>query len=365
MIAAGSEGQLDPDTRTSNSGPGWPRYAEWRFVLPLATGLALGLGLLGILRLIARPLALLLIAVTLAEALAPIVGKLERIIKRRIGAIAIVYIALAGLAIALGWLVIPPLVQQGSELLYRLPTIVQDLQRTSETLNAVWGINLAKIASMLPARIAGLAVGVPLATFSLVLDVFLIIFMSVYWLAGSRATSNFVLSLFAPAHRSKAADVLAEMGQSMGGYVRGAAINAVIMGVLAGIGLTLIGMPYPLVLGALTMLGEVVPIIGPVVVGLIVATLGLLESPTTALLALGLFTALQQIEGHLLTPNIMKRQTDLPQTLVLFAIVVGGALGGLVGILVSIPVAAALRVLVLRVIAPALRNSQNRRDAAK
>lgn len=327
-------------------------------MLPLATGLALGLGLLGILRLIARPLALLLIAVTIAEALVPIVEKLERLIKRRIASIAIVYVALAGVVIGLGWIVIPSLVQQGTELVYRLPTLVQQLQRTSNTLNASWGIDLAGIANMLPSRIAGWAVGVPLATFNLMLDVFLIVFMSIYWIAGSRSARNFVLSLFPPKHRAKAGAVLAEMGQSMGGYVRGAAINAVIMGVLAFVGLLLIGMPFALVLGALTMIGEVVPIIGPVIVGVIVALLGLLKSPTTALLALALYTALQQIEGHLLTPNIMKRQTYLPQTLVLFAIVVGGALGGLVGILVSIPVAAALRVLVLRVVAPALRKSQ-------
>ena len=332
-------------------------------MLPLATGLALGLGLLGVLRLMARPLALLLIAVTLAEALAPLVEKLERRIKRRIAAIAIVYVTIFALLVGLGWIIVPPLIAQGTDLVYRLPGILRQIEQTSRALNASWGIDLAQLASSLPGRLASFAVGVPLATFNIVLNIFLMIFMSVYWLAGSRATSNFVLSLFPPRHRAKVSDVLAEMGQSMGGYVRGAAINAVIMGVLAFIGLTLIGMPFALVLGALTMVGEVVPIIGPVVVGIIVAALGLLDSPTKALLALALYTALQQIEGHLLTPNIMKRQTYLPQTLVLFAIVVGGALGGLIGILVSIPVAAALRVLVLRVIVPAVRASQIRRTA--
>ena len=146
--------------------------------------------------------------------------------------------------------------------------------------------------------------------------------------------------------------VLHEIGRNMGGYVRGTLINAAIMGVLAWIGLQVIGVPFALVLGVLTMLGELVPILGPVIVGAIVAVIALGRSLELAIGAVVLYTVLIQVEGHVLTPNIMRRQTNVPQTLVLFAIVVGAGAGGLLGVIVSVPVAAAFRVFVLEVLAP-------------
>jgi len=87
-------------------------------------------------------------------------------------------------------------------------------------------------------------------------------------------------------------------------------------------------------------------------VGILVALIALMRSVELAVGAVLLYTALVQLEGHILTPNIMARQTNVPQTLVLFAIVVGGGAGGLLGIIVSVPIAAAFRVFVLEVLAP-------------
>jgi predicted PurR-regulated permease PerM len=103
------------------------------------------------------------------------------------------------------------------------------------------------------------------------------------------------------------------------------------------------------------MLGEPVPFVGPMIVGTLVTLVALTKSATTALLALGLFVVLQQIEGNLVTPNVMSRETKSSQALVIFALLGGAAVGGLLGAIVAIPLAAALQVLVLRVIAPAIR----------
>jgi predicted PurR-regulated permease PerM len=98
-----------------------------------------------------------------------------------------------------------------------------------------------------------------------------------------------------------------------------------------------------------------VPLIGPIIVAVPVVLVAFLQSPSLALFALLLYIALQQIEGQLLTPLIMRQQTDVPQTLVIFAVVAGGAIGGLLGVLVSIPLAAALRVFALEVVVPVVR----------
>lgn len=116
-----------------------------------------------------------------------------------------------------------------------------------------------------------------------------------------------------------------------------------------------IGVQYPLVLALISASSEPIPVIGPIIGAVPALAVALLDSPTQALIVLAFKVGLQQFEGQLLAPNIMRRQTDVPQLLVLFALLAGTAVGGLLGALVAIPLAGALKVVVMRIIAPALR----------
>jgi predicted PurR-regulated permease PerM len=295
-----------------------------------------------------------LLAITLGEALEPLVSRLQRRMSRGV-AIALVYLALAILTAGVVWLVAPDLSAQFNEIRGRVPELLDQLQQRLTRWNAAVGGAANRLISGGMPDVAKAAVGVPIKVASGLLELLLIVFLSAYWLLSGPAARGFFLSLLPPERRAYAGDVLSEMGRAMGGYVRGAAISAVIMGALAWLGLALIGAPYSLVFGVLTMLGEPVPFVGPTVVGALVTLVSLTKSATTALLALGLFVLLQQIEGNLVTPNVMSRETQSSQALVIFALLAGAAVGGLLGAIVAIPVAGALRVLVLRVIAPAVR----------
>lgn len=325
-------------------------HVQWRAALPLAAAVALGVGTLYVLPFLVEPLALLVVAVTFAEALSPSVTILSRRMRRNV-AIAVVYAVLALIALVIGWIVVPAMLDQAQALIDRAPTLMAQGQRYLDRWDRLSGGRLTGLVASWPDRLGRVVVKLPMQLATLIFDVLLIIFLSVYWLAGAPRIKGFALSLLKPRHRAKAAVVLHEMGRNMGGYVRGTVINAAIMGVLAWVGLLVIGVPFAVVLGVLTMLGELVPIVGPVVVGVIVALIALMRSVQLAIAAVVLYTALVQLEGHVLTPNIMSKQTNVPQTLVLFAIVVGAA-GGLLGIIVSVPLAAAFRVFVLEVIAP-------------
>jgi predicted PurR-regulated permease PerM len=326
----------------------------WRSVPPLAAALALGLGLLYAVWYLARPIAILLLAITLGEALEPAVSRLQRRMSRGL-AITLVYIVLLILTAGLGWLVAPDLSAQFNEIRDRLPELLEQLRRRVTEWNASVGGAATRLVSGAAPDAAKVAVGLPLKLASGLLGLLLLVFLSAYWLLSGPAARGFFLSLLPPERRAHAGEILNEMGQAMGGYVRGVAINAVIMGALAWVGLALVGAPYPLVFGLLTMLGEPVPFVGPIVVGTLVTLVSLTKSTTTALLALGLYVLLQQIEGNLVTPNVMSRETRSSQALVIFALLAGAAVGGLLGAIVAIPVASALQVLVLRVIAPAVR----------
>ncbi|HEX5386500.1 MAG TPA: AI-2E family transporter [Gemmatimonadales bacterium] len=331
-----------------------PRGLTWRWVPPLAAALALGIGLLFAVRVLVRPIAILLLAITVGEALAPIVERLARRMHRNL-AIALVYVVL-GLGLGLiGWLTVPTLIAQAREVVSRLPELLAHVQALTVRLDRAMGTHIGEAAKAQLGNAGPSILVAPLKLASSLLELLAVMFLSIYWLVGTPALRRFALSLVPPGSRYPAAVVLAEMATAMGGYVRGAAINAVIMGTLAYVGLLAIGVKYALVLGLLTALGEPVPYLGPIVAGIAVALTALLQSPAKALLAIALFTVLQQLEGHILTPNIMGRETHTSQALVIFALLAGATVGGLLGAIVAIPVAGALQVFVLRVLAPAIR----------
>jgi predicted PurR-regulated permease PerM len=145
------------------------------------------------------------------------------------------------------------------------------------------------------------------------------------------------------------------MGHVMGGYVRGVAIDAVAVGLLSWTGMWLLGVDFAFALGLITALGEFIPYVGPFAAAVPAVLIALLQSPMKAVWTLVVYAGIQQIEGHLLTPNIMRRETNIPQPLVIIALFAGGSVGGILGAIVSIPVAGACMVFVQRVIAPAIR----------
>jgi len=111
------------------------------------------------------------------------------------------------------------------------------------------------------------------------------------------------------------------------------------------------------VLGVLAGLLEIIPIIGPIIAGVVIVAFALVESPTLALIAAAYMLVMQQVESNVLVPNIMRREADVSPLLVLIAVYVGGTLGGLIWALASIPLAAALTVFFKQVVAPAVRRS--------
>jgi predicted PurR-regulated permease PerM len=294
---------------------------SWRVVPPLAAVLALGLGLPLVLRVIVRPLAILVLAITLGEALAPLVERLQRRMPRA-AAISVVYLVLLAIAGLVSWLTLPATAAQVSEIGTPLPDFLAAARRWVTRWDEVAGGTLLEALTARLADLGGMLVKLPLQLASSVLELLVVIFLSIYWLVGTPALRQFALSLVPPpASQARVGEVLSATGRAMGGYVRGAAINAVIMGALAWLGLSLIGVDYALVLGVLTMLGEPVPYVGPVAAGAVVVLFALAPGPTKVLLAR--FTALQQLEGHILTPNIMSEQTHTSQAVVIFALLAG------------------------------------------
>ena len=127
---------------------------------------------------------------------------------------------------------------------------------------------------------------------------------------------------------------------TLGGYFRGMLAVALIDGVLIGIGLAIIGVPFALALGVLTFFGAFIPVVGALLAGVAAVLVALATEGTGVAIGVGvLVLAVQQLEGNLLAPMILGRAVSLHPAVILIAVAIGGALWGILGAFVAVPIA--------------------------
>jgi predicted PurR-regulated permease PerM len=272
-------------------------------ILSLAAAIALGLASVRLAWLLGRPLALVVLAITLAAALAPLAGWLDRQMPRSL-AVVVVYAALAAIVIAAAAFVVPALNRELDDLLKQAPDLLSRLHaRMTYFVPAGSQLQQASTAALqqwLP-KLAALPLHILAGAFELLV----LVFLSLYFLIAGPRLHHFLTSLVPPRRRGFASRLLCAIARAMGGYVRGVAIDGVIVGILTWAALTAVGLPYAVPLAVLAGLGELVPYIGPVIAAVPAIAVALVESPTLALTVGIIYLVLQQIESHVITPNVV------------------------------------------------------------
>jgi predicted PurR-regulated permease PerM len=318
-----------------------------------AISLALALGLLWFVWLLARPIGLLLAAIILANALEPLADRLTRRMRRSV-AISLIYVVLFALVAAVIGLVVPTITSQFERFSDDLPALLERAQEMVAQLGPLVG-GLGSSGMQSATGGWSTVATLPLTIMSSVLEVVVVVFLSLYWLIALPTLRGFLLSLLPPTQVSETRGVLDEISQTTGGYVRGILIESALVGTIIFVAMWLIGVRYPGLLAVLAAFGEFVPYVGPIIAAVPAIVLALFESPTQALIVVALYLVLQILEGYVLFPLVVGSQSEIPPLLIIVGLLAGGALGGVLGALVAIPVAGALRVVVLRVVAPWLR----------
>jgi len=338
----------------------WPavslfqRGTWWWLASAIAIGILLGLGSIEVISLMARALGVVFLGATLAAALFPIVSWLHRFVPRVV-AVILVYVAIIAVLGVLGWLVLPRLWIEARQAAVEVPNLIESSRGWLEEILGQEVSGMGGSLTDLAGRTATALAGVPNAVLSVGAAAFVALFVSFYWLILHENIKESFLSLFPQPRRQQVHDVLAKGASSMGGYLRGAVIDSAAVGVATYIGLWLIGVDYALVLGVLTGVLGIIPVVGATVSFLVVSALAFLQNTRTGLFATGYMFAVQQLENHLLAPNVMSSQTNASPLLILIAIFTGGIVGGFIGVLIAIPLAAFLQVLFVEMIAPAFR----------
>jgi len=326
----------------------------WRATLALILALTLSLGLLRGILFLAEPLAVLVLGLTLASALAPAVRLLSRWLPRAVS-ILVVYLSIPLLLALVFYFTIPPLIQQIQSVSTSIPNIVGTIQPLLNRLGDLSSGNLINELTSNLSQFVSSLVSVPVMIARGLVDLVAIIFISIYALIEAPAMRRFVLSLVPPGGEERLAEVLRDMIWEMGGYLRGAFLDGVIIGLSTYVGLLLLGVDFPLVLSLFAGVMEIVPAVGPILAAIPILLVALLQSPTLALFSLIFMLGIHQFEGNIVFPNVMRSQTSISPLLVLVALLGGYAIGGLLGALTAIPVVAVSRVFLLQVVAPAIR----------
>ena len=169
--------------------------------------------------------------------------------------------------------------------------------------------------------------------FSLVLIVILSFYLSVQ----EKGIEKFIRLTSPLRYEKYVLDVWQRSKKKLGGWVKAQLLLGVLVGVLVFLGLTILGVKYALMLAVLAAIFEVIPIFGPVLAAIPAILIAFLQSPMLALAALILYVIVQQFENHLIYPTVMKKATGVPPLIIILAILVGGKLGGIFGILLAVP----------------------------
>jgi len=303
-------------------------------------------------------------AAVLAYVLLPLVGLLERRLSMpRAAAAATVFVGLLATIIGGGRVLIPLALDQLGDVQRSLPSLMANAQNTLaetadqlglEDLNSVivGFAGIGEVSQMIARSAVPFVVG--LGRFLLELLVFLI--ATFFLLRDAPRLLQWFRRLLPPAHRNELLPLLAEVNALLGRYVRGQLFLIGVMWTATFIGLSILQVPFAFLLGLMTGLLEVIPIVGPITAGAIACLVALghpapwgLSQIWYVVIVAVMYTVLRHAEDYFVIPLVIGRIVRLHPAVVIFSLLAGGAVYGLLGVLVAVPVAATLRLVLIYV----------------
>jgi len=307
--------------------------------------------------------ALLLIYISglIAMGFAPLVSNLERSPKTNGGrlprwfAILVIYLVVVSVFVLVALVVIPPLIAQATALWQRLPDEFNKLQSFLIRYNLMRRrITLAEAVENAPAGSAD-AVGtvlIALSTFAGGLfAVITVLILSFYFLIETQSMFGYLIRFVPLARRGDVSVAAREAVAKVSAWLRAQVTLAGVMGAFAAVGLAFLGVPYFYVVALVAAVGETIPIVGPIIGGVTAVGVALTVSPRLALMVGAYFLVLHQLEANILVPKIMERRVGVSPVAVMVALLVGGALWGIIGAVLAIPSAAIISVIIEDVVA--------------
>ncbi|MEO7420939.1 MAG: AI-2E family transporter [Ornithinibacter sp.] len=330
-----------------------------------ATGALLAIGLWGLVGRLTTTLTILVVAFFLTLTLGPIVDLLVTRGMRRGLAVLTVFLGLLVVFGLIGALVIPPVVLQGSQLASQTPGYVQDV------LNSRW-LNridqnydvLDKVRSEAMSRLSdqqfiegvlGGILGAGRLLISGVFQFFTVLVLTLYFLSSLPRIKQAAYAAVPATRRPRVISLSEEIMRRVGSYAIGQVMIASLNAALSYVLMSILGIPYAAVLAVTVGLLGLIPMIGATLGAAGVVLVAFFHDPRSAVIAITYYVIYQQLENYVVAPRVMQRTVSVPGPVTVVAALAGGALLGVLGALLAIPVAAGLILLYEEVLVPRQR----------
>ena len=318
-------------------------------------GLALTVAASWMLYLIRYELLLIYIAVLMAIGLSPIVNFIERPRHGHAGkpwprwvAILAIYLCIVTGVVCVGLVTVPPLAEQSQALWTAFPDILHRGQ--------LWLLDRHLLTRELSVReamqqvpVGGDALGAVVGAIGTVIGglfgVLTVLIMTFYMLVDADRIVETCLHLFPVETRSQVREASRRAARKVSAWLGGQLLVGAVIGGSAALGLWVMGVPYFYVLALIAGIGELIPMIGPILSAIPAVAVALTVSPALGLAVLIFFIVQQQVENNLLVPKIMARQVGVSALIVIVALLIGTSLLGVLGAILAVPTAAILQVL--------------------
>jgi predicted PurR-regulated permease PerM len=295
---------------------------------------------------VSNVILLIVASLVLALGLQPAISWLERRGTRRGWAVAFIFLATVVLVGGFLALVIPIVIKQLGGLVDAAPGYLERAQRGNGILAQLDDqFDLMSKLRDLSANLPTTAFAIARSFTALVFNTVTVLILTGYFATALPQIRRSVARLLKRDHREGFTAILEEATVRIGGYVMGNLVVSLIAGAVATVGLLLLGVPYAVVLGVWVGFADLIPVVGAYVGAIPAVIVAAFVGLPQFLGALVLFVVYQQVENYVIAPRVMKRAVDMSPAAVIVALLIGGSLAGFVGALLSLPVAAVVKII--------------------
>ncbi len=313
--------------------------------------------LLALLLYVLRDILLIFLAsVVIASAIEPATTRFEKMKIPRMLSVIGLYVSTAIVIVGSFYFFAPPLVQDLSGVVSRAPEYIESIKlwETNSTFldNQVFNsfsnneISITQLTGSLQKSVEGIgggALGFFSGVFGGLFSFILIVVLSFYLAVQKDGIAEFLRVVIPFQHEGYAIDLWRRSQRKMGRWLQGQFVLGLIVGVLVYLGLTILGVKSALLLAILAAMLEIIPLFGPIIAAIPAIAIALVDGGVSlGLMVIGLYVIIQQFENHLIYPLVVKKVVGVPPLVVIVALIIGGQLAGFLGVLLAVPVVAAL-----------------------
>lgn len=303
-------------------------------------------------------LALFFLSIILTATFDPLIDWLGTKKIPRSFAISIIYVLLFSLVALLVTVIVPPLVGQFKEFSTNMPIYAEKLTATFsgvEQYAQSYGIAFSSheflqntLGGM--SQSSGQIFSTTISVLTFLISILVVLSLTFYMSVKENVMNRFLISITPKVHHEYVISLTNRIKRKIGKWLGGQVLLMLIIFLLDFIALSVFNVPYALILAMLAGILEIVPYLGPIISTTLAAVIGFLISPVTGLTILAVLTVIQQIESHVIVPQVMKKVVGLNPVVVILSLLIGAKLGGSLGAILAIPIATSISVFIKDVI---------------